>query len=304
MATDCYWFRLSSRWHESEWLADLDWPVRAVWPLILGFVGKNGKEGICKAPSLRRFASAHDVPLEYVNAFFDAVTRDKCDRALLVHEGDWIVTKWDEYQKVDRTANERQQRRRAKIKQELIYGIEPDVTRDNRDVTQNTDDVTRDVTPSCRATTTTTTTTTNTEIDISSQDSQAAPVPVADIDIDIDKRPKAKAAKPDASWFGPWFEEFKTAYPKRQGNNWKQAATKLKRLFEGSNPPNPNEVLNGAKSYANTNPEPQFTAHVTTWVNQARWAADYSQVAHTPSKPTGNAPVWTAEDIARMMGEE
>jgi hypothetical protein len=138
------------------------------------------------------------------------------------------------------------------------------------------------------------------EIDISSQDSQAAPVPVADIAIDI-KPPKKP--RPDISWFDPWFEQFKAAYPKRHGNNWKQAGIKLKRLFEGSIPPDPKEVLAGAVAYAKTNPEPNFTAHVTTWVNQSRWCADYTQVAHTPTKPGDKFKTWTPEDLAEMGGE-
>jgi len=295
MATDSYWFRLSSRWHESDWLADLDWPVRAIWPLVLGFVGKNGKEGICKAPNLRRFASAHDVPIEYVTAFFDVVTRDRCDRALVIHDGEWIVTHWDEYQKVDKTYNERQQRRRAKLKEEAAKGFEPDVTRDHRDVTLNSHDVTGDVTPSCHATTTTTTTTTE-QIDISSINSGAAPVPVAVIN-------PPKKPKPDLSWFDPWFEQFKSEYPKRHGNNWKQAGIKLQRLFDGTNPPDPKEVLAGAVAYAKTNPEPEFTKMVTSWINQKSWCADYSQVPHTPTKPGDKFKTWTPEDLAEMGGE-
>ena len=127
------------------------------------------------------------------------------------------------------------------------------------------------------------------------KDSKDAPVPVAEI------KPSRKS-KPDLTWFEPWFEQFRAAYPKRQGNNWKQAGIKLKRLFEGSSPPDPKEVLAGAVAYAKTNPEPDFTAHVTTWVNQSRWCADYSQVAHTPTKPGDKFKTWTPEDLAEMGG--
>lgn len=134
------------------------------------------------------------------------------------------------------------------------------------------------------------------EIDISSQDSQAAPVPVAVIN-------PPKKPKPDLSWFDPWFEEFKSAYPKRPGNNWKQAGIKLKRLFDGSSPPDPKEVLAGAVAYARTNPEPEFTKMVTSWVSQRSWCADYTQVAHTPTKPGDKFKTWTPEDLAEMGGE-
>jgi len=246
---------------------------------------------VCNAPDLARFARSHDIPYD---ALVDLINAAVTDNALRVTDQTWTVTKWDFYQNADPTNADRQRKHRDKKKAEKEQFEpespeypEPSNARNALRNASNTTEQNR---------------TEQNKKDISSQDSQAAPVPVADINIDI--KPKAKATKPDASWFGPWFEEFKTAYPKRPGNNWKQAATKLKRLFEGSNPPNPNEVLNGAKSYAKTNPEPQFTAHVTTWVNQARWAADYSQVTHTPTKAAGNAPVWTPEDIARMMGEE
>jgi hypothetical protein len=75
---------------------------------------------------------------------------------------------------------------------------------------------------------------------------------------------KAKSIKsPHAE---PLFEGFWEVYPRKVG---KGAARKAYRhaLERASHA----EILAGAKAYAASKPDPQFTAHASTWLNADRW---------------------------------
>jgi hypothetical protein len=69
--------------------------------------------------------------------------------------------------------------------------------------------------------------------------------------------------KPDEE---PLFEGFWVVYPKKVG---KGAARKAYRhaLKRSSHV----EILAGAKAYAASKPDPQYTAHAATWLNADRW---------------------------------
>jgi hypothetical protein len=75
---------------------------------------------------------------------------------------------------------------------------------------------------------------------------------------------KAKSIKTPHN--DPLFEGFWTVYPKKVG---KGAARKAYRhaLRRASHA----EILAGAKRYAASKPDPQFTAHASTWLNADRW---------------------------------
>jgi hypothetical protein len=64
----------------------------------------------------------------------------------------------------------------------------------------------------------------------------------------------------------PLFEGFWAAYPKKVGKGAARKAYRnaLKRAFY-------DEILAGAKAYAASKPDPQFTAHASTWLNADRW---------------------------------
>jgi hypothetical protein len=64
----------------------------------------------------------------------------------------------------------------------------------------------------------------------------------------------------------PLFEGFWAVYPRKIG---KGAARKAYRhaLTRASHV----EILAGAKAYASSKPDPQFTAHASTWLNADRW---------------------------------
>jgi hypothetical protein len=62
------------------------------------------------------------------------------------------------------------------------------------------------------------------------------------------------------------FEDFWGVYPRKVGKGAARKAYRnaLKRASEA-------EILAGAKVYAASKPEPQYTAHATTWLNADRW---------------------------------
>ena len=95
MGRDRVWFRLDVQWDESDWLADLPWHVRAVWPVILAHVKTYGRQGKCDAPVLRRFAAGHDIPLECIEVLLEAAGKEG---AMEITAETWQVTKWAEYQ--------------------------------------------------------------------------------------------------------------------------------------------------------------------------------------------------------------
>lgn len=109
------WFRLNVDWHESEWLAELPWEVRAVWPIVLGHVKQNGRGGICRQPITARFCAAYDIPVTVVTALCNAAERDG---ALRIFDGNWEITHWEEYQQEDPTNADRQRRFREKKRAE------------------------------------------------------------------------------------------------------------------------------------------------------------------------------------------
>lgn len=109
------WFRLNVDWHESAWLAELPWEVRAVWPVVLGHVKQNGRGGICRQPITARFCAAYDIPVTVVTALCNAAERDG---ALRICDGNWEITHWEEYQREDPSNTERQRRHREKKRAE------------------------------------------------------------------------------------------------------------------------------------------------------------------------------------------
>jgi len=284
------WFSLECDWDESKWLAALPWATRAIWVLVVGRVKLHGRGGVCNAPDLVRFARTHDVPYDALVGLINAAV---ADNALRVTDETWTVTNWEFYQNTDPTNAERQRRFREK-KQAEKGQFEPGAPDDG-----SLDNASNALRNGRNTTEQNNTEQNNTEQDtLSSENSQAAPVPVAK------RKPKAKKApKPDGSWLDSWIQDFKLAYPKRHSHNWVDATARFKRLFEGSSPPDPKQVLAAAAAYARTNPEPKYTATITTWIKEQRWCADYTQVAHTPTKPGDKFKTWTPEDLAEMGGE-
>lgn len=91
MRAEAIWLRLHVNWDETTWLADLPWPVRACWPILLGHMKLNGRGGRCPAPSMRRLAAAHDIPIECLESLIAAAV---AAHALVVSDDSWHIPSW------------------------------------------------------------------------------------------------------------------------------------------------------------------------------------------------------------------
>jgi hypothetical protein len=84
--------------------------------------------------------------------------------------------------------------------------------------------------------------------------------------VDIPKRGRKTVRAP----YGPDFEEFWQAYPRKVG---KRAAREA--YEQATRQADPAVILEGAQRYAaDPNREAQFTPHPTTWLRQGRWEDD------------------------------
>jgi hypothetical protein len=125
MASGGRWFRVNTTWSQSEWLADLAPAGRLAWIELLGYVKAHGYNGRVRHVTRNIFSRRFSIPKEDVSAMLDAA---QGDGALLLVDGDWVITGWVEHQG-DPTAVERVRRSRERQK-------EPEnVTRNRRNVT-------------------------------------------------------------------------------------------------------------------------------------------------------------------------
>jgi hypothetical protein len=88
----------------------------------------------------------------------------------------------------------------------------------------------------------------------------------------------AKAKSIKSTFEEPLFEGFWEVYPRKVGKGGARKAYRqaLKRAYHA-------EILAGAKAYAASKPDPQFTAHASTWLNADRWL---DEPDHKPSSVT------------------
>ena len=67
------------------------------------------------------------------------------------------------------------------------------------------------------------------------------------------------------------FDEFWLVFPKRTGSDpRKPAQEKFCRLVQRDHV-DPMAIIEGARRYAASNPDPNYTCQATTFLNQARW---------------------------------
>ena len=80
------------------------------------------------------------------------------------------------------------------------------------------------------------------------------------------------------------FDAFWQAYPKRvaKGAAIRAFNTAMKIATFS-------EIMDGVRRYAQTRPDPQFTPHPTTWLNQQRWADEIKEEANGKIISRGNA---------------
>jgi hypothetical protein len=103
----------------------------------------------------------------------------------------------------------------------------------------------------------------------------------------------------------PLFEGFWAVYPKKVGKGSARKAYRhaLKRASH-------DEILAGAKAYAASKPDPQYTAHASTWLNADRWLDEPERKPGTvlsgpwkPVAPEPERPKISDEERARNLAK-
>jgi hypothetical protein len=103
------WLRLNATWGESEWLIVLPPLQRLTWIEILCWVKLRGVAGRCRRPSTASVRVRTGVP----EADIEALEKAAVEAEALAIEGDeWVIVKWDKYQKPDPTSAQRQRKYR------------------------------------------------------------------------------------------------------------------------------------------------------------------------------------------------
>lgn len=122
------WIRLDADWEDSPWLDALSGEAAGCWPRILCLVKRSGVKGRLRAPDHGVLARRWRVSRESVGELVDAAT---ADGALILTDGDWLITGWSTYQ--DPTARERKQRERERKHPSDSHAESRNVTHVTRD---------------------------------------------------------------------------------------------------------------------------------------------------------------------------
>lgn len=120
---DRRWLRLDAGWQDSEWVADLSCGGRLAWVSLLGHVKVAGVRGQVRALAPSVAGRRWDIPAEDVAAMLAAA---QADGALVIEDGDWIVTGWARYQEPDPSNAERKRRWRGEAAPEQVRTVPED----------------------------------------------------------------------------------------------------------------------------------------------------------------------------------
>jgi hypothetical protein len=86
-------------------------------------------------------------------------------------------------------------------------------------------------------------------------------------------QPERVVSQPD-----PDFDEFWSAFPPGRKTDKRQALETFRRIVAGKHKSipktDPKVIIAGARRFAASNPDPQFTPIPTTWLNRERWVID------------------------------
>ena len=104
------WLRLDVGWDDSDWIIDLPPGAQLTWIKLLTYAKACGTNGRVRAMTAKAAASRWRIPQPDVDACLTAAV---LDGAVVVEDGDWVLTGWIRYQATDPTAAERVKRYRA-----------------------------------------------------------------------------------------------------------------------------------------------------------------------------------------------
>lgn len=279
------WFVLAVDWYESDWLIDLPWEVRAVWPVILGYVKHHGRGGVCKAPKIERFAEIHRIPVDACNALRNAAVTDG---ALRVTDGDWVIYNWNDYQKEDPSNAERQRRHREKKKRSKcpFEPTQPPETADNNAL-RNGDNGSNALRNGSNATSPHLT---SPHISIVPPDGDTKPTT---------RKSRKPLGKHQAEW-----EKFKAEYPKREGSlDGFKGQGILDRLIDQAE--DFDLILDGVIRYrkhcdSTGKTGTPYVKQVPTWLNGRCWIEDWS-VGHSNGNTRKPEKILTEAQLQEAM---
>jgi len=302
MAGSGRWIRLDVNWDDSDWLADLPWAVRAVWPLILAHVKTMGTGGVCEAPNTRRFCAAHDVPQECVEALLEGAV---AHGAMEVGQT-WRIVRWADYQRSE--SYERVQRFRQRTAEQHTEPEPETACNDDQDdatVVTPCNVTTRDAALPCHATGTETETESY-ALSFSAAPPGSEPEPLGSTG---PPGPTGSApAKPPPAWWPDrypasrfadpetWWDEFSRAFPRRAGDSkLKLGAELARRLLREGRGDLEERILAGALRYrdwceATGKLRTEFVQQVPTWLRNRGWEEPWEIPPDVPARSSPPRP--------------
>ena len=118
MASESRWFRLNVDWDDTEWVYLLSPQAQLAWIKLLCLVKRDGRNGAVKALSEAVACSKWRITAD--NAVSEMLAAAKAQGALIEEDARWRIARWDLYQTVDATRNERQSRFRNAIREKAV----------------------------------------------------------------------------------------------------------------------------------------------------------------------------------------
>lgn len=316
MAKSARWIRLDVSWDDTEWLADLTWPTRAVWPLVLAHVKLHGQAGVCTV-NVKRFCVAHDVPLPCVELFLEAAVRAG---AMEIDGSEWIVVKWAEYQGAE--SLERVRRHRDARRRDGAPSRNDETVAERAETLYNvTAEPVTGVTLLCHATGTGTKTGTESPPlkgppplpeGLASELAETEPPGEPDVCGKSppawwpDRYPGSRFADPEA-----WWDEFSRAFPRRAGDSKLKLGSEVaRRILREGRGDLEERILAGALRYrefveATGKLRTEFVQQVPTWLRGRGWeeaweVPDDARVRGAP--PPADRVRRVAAEIERLTG--
>jgi hypothetical protein len=128
------WIRIDTTWSQSEWVAALEPEARLAWVELLCHVKAHGYAGSVKRLPANVAARLWALRVTAVTQMEEAAI---ADQALVIDDGEWVITGWSARQS-DPKAADRMKRYRERQQRDTPSATVTDVTRNGRNVTATT----------------------------------------------------------------------------------------------------------------------------------------------------------------------
>lgn len=286
MASNSLWFRQDAHELSKEWFFFLSAEARIGWMMLKAYVLEASvsqkRPGV--APALEPTVAAHKwrVSVEAIHELMAAATKAG---EFQQNDAEWHV--------IDRAAFV-SERTLAKID-----SAEKPVDNDSED---KPNDVLQKNTAKPRKTTQ------NAEKVVACDTDTSTYISPTEKDSCVDS-PTFEVIEGNLPKFDDWFQEFKHAYPKRNGALNVQDAEKKLRSFWKSKGFDADAVMAGVRRFrlwadATGATGTSYVPMMTTWVNQKRWTDEYEIPDDAPSKSKSAGGLGIYRDAFESLGEE